>query len=154
MIWKWSESDVTQSCLTLCDSMDCSLPGSSIHGIFQTRILKRVAISFSRGYSWPRGQTWVSHTAGRLFTVWATRNILYKYIWLYIHIKYKYKPIWDSTIFKTIIRKHSVKTYLPKLRNIQKIKIQIYPYFQPFIYKMDIKAVWLLRKVCKCFSIY
>ena len=43
-----SENDVTQSCLTLCDPMDCSLPGSSVHGIFQARILEWVAISFSR----------------------------------------------------------------------------------------------------------
>ena len=43
-----SESEVTQSCPTLCDPMDCSLPGSSIHGIFQARILEWVAISFSR----------------------------------------------------------------------------------------------------------
>ena len=43
------ESEVPQSCLTLCDPVDCSLPGSSIHGIFQARILEWVAISFSRG---------------------------------------------------------------------------------------------------------
>ena len=49
-----SESEVAQSCLTLCDPMDCSLPGSSIHGIFQTRILEWVAISFSRRSSRPR----------------------------------------------------------------------------------------------------
>ena len=42
-----SESEVTQSCLTLSDPMDCSLPGSSIHGIFQARILERGAIAFS-----------------------------------------------------------------------------------------------------------
>ena len=42
------ESEVTQLCLTLCDPMDCSLPGSSIHGIFQARILEWVAISFSK----------------------------------------------------------------------------------------------------------
>ena len=42
-----SESEVTQSCLTLSDLMDCSLPGSSIHGIFQARVLERVAIAFS-----------------------------------------------------------------------------------------------------------
>ena len=46
-----SESEVTQSCPTLCDPMDCSLPGSSVHGIFQARILEWVAISFSRGSS-------------------------------------------------------------------------------------------------------
>ena len=49
-----------QSCPTLCDPLDCSLPGSSVHGIFQARILEWVAISFSRGSSWPRDQTWVS----------------------------------------------------------------------------------------------
>ena len=42
-----SESEVAQSCPTLCDPMDCSPPGSSVHGIFQARVLERVAISFS-----------------------------------------------------------------------------------------------------------
>ena len=46
-----SESEVAQSSPTLCDPMDCSLPGSSVHGIFQARVLKWVAISFSRGSS-------------------------------------------------------------------------------------------------------
>ena len=46
---KESESEVAQSCPTLCDPMDCNLPGSSVHGILQARILEWVAISFSRG---------------------------------------------------------------------------------------------------------
>ena len=58
----------------LCNPIDCSLPGSSVHGIFQARILEWVAISFSRGSSQPRDQTQVSPTAGRLFTMWATRK--------------------------------------------------------------------------------
>ena len=70
----WSE--VTQSCPTLCDPMDCSLPGSSVHGIFEARTLEWVAISFSRGSSRPRDWTWVSRIVGRLFTVWATREAL------------------------------------------------------------------------------
>ena len=45
------ESEVAQSCPTLCDPMDCSLPGFSVHGIFQARVLEWVAISFSRGSS-------------------------------------------------------------------------------------------------------
>ena len=61
-------------CSTLCNPMDCSLPVSSVYGIFQARILEWVAISFSRGSSQPRDQTWVSHIAGRCFTVWATRE--------------------------------------------------------------------------------
>ena len=47
-----SESEVTQSCLTLSDVMDCSLPGSSIHGIFQARVLEWGAIAFSRSNSY------------------------------------------------------------------------------------------------------
>ena len=61
-IMKWSE--VAQSCLTLCDLMDCSLPGSSVHRIFQAKVLEWVAISFSRGFSQPRDWTQVFHAAG------------------------------------------------------------------------------------------
>ena len=60
-----SESEVAQSCLALCDPMDCSLSGSSVHGILQARILEWVAISFSRGSSQPRDQTQVSRIVGR-----------------------------------------------------------------------------------------
>ena len=69
-----SESEVAQSCLTLYDPMDCSLSGSSVHGIFQARVLEWIAISFSRGSSRPRNRTRVSRIAGRRFTVWATRE--------------------------------------------------------------------------------
>ena len=71
---KWSE--VTQSCPTLRDPTDCSLPGSSVHGIFQAGILECVAISFSRGTFRPRDWTWVSLTVGRRFTIWVTREAL------------------------------------------------------------------------------
>ena len=54
--------------------MDCSLPGSSVHGIFQARVLEWVAISFSKGSSQPRDQTQVSRIIGRCFTVRATRE--------------------------------------------------------------------------------
>ena len=64
----WLESEVAQSCPTLCDPMDCSLPGSSIHGIFQARVLEWVAISFSRRSSQPRDRTHISRLAGRCFT--------------------------------------------------------------------------------------
>ena len=56
--------------LTLCDPMDSSLPGSSVCGTLQARILEWVAIPFSQ----PRGQTWVSCIAGRYFTNQATRE--------------------------------------------------------------------------------
>ena len=65
----YDESEVAQSCTTLCDPLDCNLSGSSVHGIFQARVLEWVAISFSRGSSQPRDQTQVSHIAGRRFTL-------------------------------------------------------------------------------------
>ena len=67
--WYFGESE-----RGLCDPMDCSLPRSSIHAIFQARVLEWVAISFSRGSSQPRDQTWVSRTVGSRFTIWATRG--------------------------------------------------------------------------------
>ena len=66
--------EVAQSCLTLCDPMDYSLPGFSIHGILQARILEWITISFSRGSFRPRDQTRVSHIGGRCFNLWATRE--------------------------------------------------------------------------------
>ena len=65
---------VSQSCPTLCDTMDCSPPHSSIQGILQAIILEWVAIPFSKKSSQPKDQTWVSCIAGRFFTVWATRE--------------------------------------------------------------------------------
>ena len=59
---------VVQSCLTLCDPIDCSPTGSSVHGISQARILEWVAISSSRRSSQPRDQTSISCMAGRFFT--------------------------------------------------------------------------------------
>ena len=67
---------VAKSCPTLCDPTDCSLPGSSVHGILWAKILEWVAISFSRGSSRPRDQTQVSHIAGRCFNFCATREAL------------------------------------------------------------------------------
>ena len=68
-------SEVAQLCPTLCDPMDCSPPGSSVHGISQARILEWVAIPSSRGSSWCRNQTSVfciSCIAGGFLTFWAT----------------------------------------------------------------------------------
>ena len=67
-------SEVGQSCPTLCDLMNCSLPGSSVHGVFQARVLEWFAISFSRVSFPPRDRTQISHVLGRRFTIWATRE--------------------------------------------------------------------------------
>ena len=65
---------VAQSCLTLCDPVDYSHPGSSVYEILQARIWERVAISFCKGSPPPRDQAQVSCIVGRFFTVWATKE--------------------------------------------------------------------------------
>ena len=65
---------VAKSCPTLCNPMDCSLPGFLVHGIFQGIILEWIAISFCRGFSWSRDQTLVSFLAGSFFTTESPEN--------------------------------------------------------------------------------
>ena len=65
---------IAQLCPTLCNPMAYSLPGSSVHGILQARILEWVAIPFSRRSFQPRDQTQVSHITGKFFTIWTTRE--------------------------------------------------------------------------------
>ena len=74
---------ITQSSPTLCDSMDCTPPGSSVYGILQARILEWIAIPFSRRSSQPRDWTWVSHIVGRFFTVWVTGK---PQVWIYYSV--------------------------------------------------------------------
>ena len=99
LTWLWFQGKASspfrscpQPCVLCCPHWICVLcrfsyirlfatpgtspPGSSVHGILQARTLEYVAISFSRGSSQPRDPTWVSRTAGRFFTVWATRELL------------------------------------------------------------------------------
>ena len=71
MMWKVK---VAQLCPTLCHPMDCSPPGSSVHGILQARTLEWVAVLFSRGSSQPRDRTQVFRIAGRFFPIWAPGN--------------------------------------------------------------------------------
>ena len=111
-----------QPYLTLCNPMDCSLPGSSLRGIFQTRVLEWVAISFSRISSQPKDRTQVSHIAGRHFTVWATRDVESKkgYNWAYLQninivtdVENKFMPtkgkgIWEGINCKVEIAIHTI----------------------------------------------
>ena len=69
------------------DPMNCTPPASFVYGIFQARILKWIAMPFSRGSSWPRDWTWVSCIAGRFFTVWSTRNFCSNYMLYYLDHK-------------------------------------------------------------------
>ena len=84
-----------QSCPTLCNTIDCSLPGSSVHGIFKTRILEYIAIFSSRGYSQPRDGTLISCVSciGRkdLYHWLHLRQLYFKYI----HIYFK-NPVYET----------------------------------------------------------
>ena len=94
------ESEVTQLCLTLYDFMDCSLPGSSVHGIFQARILEWVAISFSRESSQPRDQTQVSPHC---------RQTLYRLSYQGNHNIFtgsKYTTLWEWIWFLELVKSH------------------------------------------------
>ena len=72
LLFEWLKVKVAQSCPALCNPLDCSLPGSSAHGILQARILEWVTIPFSRWSSQPRNWIYVSYMADRFLTVWAT----------------------------------------------------------------------------------
>ena len=77
---KESETEVAQSCPTLCNPVDCGLPGSSLRGILQSRILKWVAISSSRGLPYPGSEPVSLRSpalAGGLFTTSATYVTLF-----------------------------------------------------------------------------
>ena len=91
---------VAQSYPTLCDPMDCSLTGFSVHGILQAIILQWVAILFSRGSSWPRDRTQVSCIAGRFFTAWVTREAHNLHSHSNIHLDYVPVFVLDSTTQK------------------------------------------------------
>ena len=93
--------------------MDCSLSCCSIHGIFQARALEWVAISFSRGSSWPRDRNRVSHIVGRCYTIWATREVLTGiWIYIYIYIFFFFSIALGDWLKKTLLRFMS-KNLLP-----------------------------------------
>ena len=102
---------ITQSCMTLCDPIDCSLPSSFVHGIFQARILEWVDIFFSRWSSWPKDQTyvsWVYCICRWILYHWATWDALYcvysipnKFWWLKKILKI-------SSMLETLRKKTSI----------------------------------------------
>ena len=104
---------------TLCNPMDCSLPGSSVQGVLQARIVEWVAIPFSRGSSRPRDQALVSPIAGRFSTIWATteapeaRKVLFL-LWLLLlllYIKWLQGKQW---FFKILILSENCSCQIPK----------------------------------------
>ena len=100
--WRSSTCSVAQLCPILCDRMNCSLPGSSILGISQARILEWVAISSSRGSSWSRDLTHVSCIARQILYHWATRNsidILIIQINMILLTRWFFKKNMDNLLF-------------------------------------------------------
>ena len=89
---KVKESEVAQSCPTLCDPIDCSLPGSSVHGGLQGGRLGWVAMPFSRGPSWPKNRTlssyisclgkWVLYHLGSPLTSYKCNHAIFVILWL------------------------------------------------------------------------
>ena len=95
--------------------MDYSPQGSSVHGISQARILEWVAISFSRGSSWPRNWTYISCIAGRFFTIWATREaqvfVWDSHVWMW---ESDYKESWapKNWCFWTVVLEKTLESPL------------------------------------------
>ena len=95
-----SVCSVAQSPLTLCDSMDCSLPGSPLHGISLARMLEQVAISLPQGFSRPRDWTHVSCTGRRILYHWSPRKPLLLYIHTAFYLSiYPLRVTWVSSTF-------------------------------------------------------
>ena len=91
-----------QSCLILCGPMECSPPGSSVHGTLQARILEWITIPFSRGSSQPRDHTWVScssYIARRFFTAEPPGKPQIYYYPLLSHRKISISSKWFPTLF-------------------------------------------------------
>ena len=97
---------VAQSCPSLCDPLDCNPPGSSVHEILQIRTLEWVAISSSKGSSWPRDQTQVSHIADGFFTLWTIRDALDSIIYVQI-----VQGLQRKTMTQGNLRKHNSKFF-------------------------------------------
>ena len=122
-------AQLLQSCLTLCDFMNCSLPGSSVHGVLQASILEEAARPFSRGSFQPRDRTCVSYISC------IGRQVLYHYGSLsqYIFYDWGYSNIW---INQTWCFHSSVDRYLGFFLHLLYTVVTIewrFPQFLPFL---------------------
>ena len=119
--------------------MNCSPPSSSVHGILQARTLEWVAIPFSRGSSRPREQTCVSCTAGRFFTIWATREAQ---IHTYLHL------ILQVFLAPTSFSRYYLASFLAFIEKFLKRAVDIYCFncclfFLSGILSNQISSLWL-----------
>ena len=146
--WWWFSPN--RSCQVMsysCDPLDYSLPGSSVHGIFQGRVLKWVAISFSWGSSQLRDRTQVSCIAGRFFTDWATREAPLV-LWIYRvlprkctdHNKHPLPTTQEKTLHMDITRwstpksdwLYSLQPKMEKLYTLSKKKTRSWLWLRPW----------------------
>ena len=133
---------LTQSCPTLHDPVDCSLPGSSVHGVLQARVLEWFAISFSRRSSQPRDRTQVSRIAGRCFTIWATREAQWA-----IRIFWKLSPCQlNSLQISSPSHRLSFLWFLCYAKACKLIR------FHLFVYYLFIWLCWVFAAACRIFS--
>ena len=135
--------------------MGCSPPGSSVHEILQARILEWVAVPFSRGSSWPRDRTHISCIAGRIFTIWATReayNEVYFggkqlieiiYLWFKFRICSEVSNTFVSHVicfgkdwgYRSLIKKINTKNFLDPVMLL--MKVQTCPLTSPEMQQMN-----------------
>ena len=130
-----SISSSAMSQVTLCDPMDYSPTGCSVHGILQARILKLVAIPFSRGSSWPRDWTRVSCIAGRLFIIWVSRGAI-------CHLSYLLSICWvilNLTLWK--LREIALLTFSQGMLPLRELTAE-----KPFHGSKGYFSKWQLRK--------
>ena len=137
-------------CPTLCDPLDCSPPGSSVHRVFQARILEWVVISSSRGSSWLRAWTFISWIAGRFLTYFP---IIYLYIYVYIerstHIciyiernNYRYMCICGLVYIHILLslNRASLEAMLPHSNKHSQILLSFF--YSPVVFIFFIKFIY------------
>ena len=122
---------VTQLCPALCDLMDCSLLGFSVHGDSPGKNTELVAIPSSRESSQPRDRTQDSHVAGGFFTVWATKETQSHstYIYMYINSTYMYMHIYSTYIYImkycSAIKKRTKWCHLQRHGRTERVSYQV-----------------------------
>ena len=112
-LWKWKNVLVSQLCLALCDPLDYSPPGLSVHGIFQARILEWVAIPISRGSSRPRDWMQVSCITGGFFTIWV--KLIYFLIKWDVSKKWWWEPRAEDRKHELRFALHTIDTNSPQM---------------------------------------
>ena len=144
---------VTQSCPSLCHPVDCRLPGSSVHGIFQTRILEWVAIPFYRGSSRPRDPTSVSSIAERFFTICATRDNFTLFICNLITLSFE-NILYVTCILLNLFKCFTLKTWFILVTIPSELEKNIYPIIADRVfYKDQLDRVnSIVRSTMSCWS--